>query len=230
MSLIGHNFVRRAAVVMPALALFLLSTACSDFWVSENAVASLSVSPGALLLKAAASSTTTGDTYDLVATAVTESGTSETVTTTATWKSSAATVASVSAGVVTAETTSGGQTASITVSDGGYTVSTSVYTYTGTAPTALSLIVPSSITPTAIPTNTTFKLSATANINGNSAQDISNYVVWTSSSTSLATVDGSGNVTTLTTAGSFTIQAAAYLGASATTSPITVTSTTFTVE
>ena len=136
---------------------------------------------------------------------------------------------SVSAGVVTAETVTAGQNASISVSDGGYTVSTAVYTYTGTAPSTLTINVPSSITPTAIPTSTTFKLTATANINGNSAQDISNYVVWSSSSTSLATVDASGNVTTLTTAGNFTITATAYLGSSATNSTITATSTSVTV-
>jgi hypothetical protein len=226
----GRTFIRRAVVAAPALALFLLCTSCNGFWVSQNAVASLAVSPGAILLAAAPSATTSGDTYDLVATAVTEGGTSETVTSTATWKTSAAAVATVSAGVVTAETTSGAQTATISVTDGGYTVSTSVYTYTGTAPTTMSINVPGNITPTAVPTATSFQLTATADINGNTTENITNYVVWTSSSTSLATVNSTGEVTTLSTAGSFTITATAYLGSSAPSSTITGTSTSFTIE
>jgi hypothetical protein len=210
---------RRLLLLLPAGALFLFIASCNGFFVSESSIQSVTVQPSAVIL-AVGTATAAGDSYTLSSTSTTVGGTTATDTTTAAWSSSKTTVATVgngttNGGVVSIPigSTAGGVTATITAKDGGQSGSCIVYTYSGIAPTALTLTYPSSINPNLVsPGTPLFQVTATANINGNPAQNISPYVTWQSSDTSTATVDVNGNVTVLATATistSFTITATA---------------------
>jgi uncharacterized protein YjdB len=215
--------VRRLLVVLPALPVIALCTSCNGFFVSENSIETMAVSPTALILKAATSSAS-GDSYTLSASGTTVGGTTSDVTSASTWKTSDSTIATVSSGDVTIITTAANATATITATDGGQSATCAVLTYTGTEPTAISLKFPSTVTTTSVAVGATFKMTATAALSGNSAYDISDYVSWSSSSTSIATVDAYGNITTVA-AGTFTITATATFASDS----VTETSTSFTV-
>jgi hypothetical protein len=169
--------LRRFIRLLPAIALFLFAISCSGFFVSENTIQSVAVSPTAVILHVA-TATAVGDTYTLSS----------------------------------QSTTVGGTTADDTATDGGQSGSCTVYTYSGTAPSTLSMTYSSGIDPNLVNPGAVFQVFAAADINGSSSQNISSYVTWSSSDTSNATVDTKGNVTVLSTATastSFTITATA---------------------
>jgi hypothetical protein len=210
MNWVSVNSLRRAVLLLAVLGVFLFATSCSDFFVSDSSVQSVTVTPSAVLLMAASSSTTMGDTFKLKSTATTVGGTSTDDTTQATWSSDSSKV-TAAAGVVTVATgdTTGGDTVTITAKDpGGASGTSTVFTYTGGVPTSLTL---TGTTGTQIPGN--YPLKVTLNPNGT---DVTNHVVWTSSDTAVATVSSTGVVTILNSASAgatVTITATANLGA-----------------
>jgi trimeric autotransporter adhesin len=225
------SWLRRAVRVLPVLLLIVLATSCNGFFVSNSSIQSVTVIPSAILLKAGA---TTPDTYTLSSTALTVGGTSTTDTPKATWKSSDNTVVTVASGVVTvaATETTGNVPATITATDGGQSGSASVLTYTGAAPTSLSINLPTNLIPSSITPGQTFQLGASAALNNSSNFNLTSFVSWASSSTSVAVVNTTGLVTVLSTAtiGTiFTITATANFGTAAPASTVTGTSTTFTI-
>ena len=222
------SVLRRAVLLVFAIGLSLLVASCDDFLVSESSIHSVRVTPHAILLMAAVPHATTGDSFTLTSTATTVGGTQTNDTATATWSSSNTSVVTASSGgVVTAVTTTGGLTAIFTAKDGGVTSNNvNVITYTGAVPTTLNLTGTSGTLP---PGNYQLKVTL-----GSGGQDVTNFVEWTSSNSSVATVSATGLVTVLTsgTAGATaTITATAHLGApSGTTPPAPLTTTaTFTV-
>jgi hypothetical protein len=222
--------LRRFIRLLPAIALFLFAISCSGFFVSENTIQSVAVSPTAVILHVA-TATAVGDTYTLSSQSTTVGGTTADDTATATWSSSNSKLASVaSGGVVTIPIggTTAGSTATITATDGGQSGSCTVYTYSGTAPSTLSMTYSSGIDPNLVNPGAVFQVFAAADINGSSSQNISSYVTWSSSDTSNATVDTKGNVTVLSTA---TASTSFTITATATFASATVTGTqTFTVN
>ncbi len=223
MSTLGHSVVRRMPTLLAVLPLFVLCAGCSDFWVSDSSIQSVTVSPTAVILKA---DDTTPDTYTLSSTSLTVGGTTTTDTTSAKWTSSDATIVSAAAdGIITAVTTSGGKTATITATDGGQSGTCKVLTYTGSAPTSLTLSWPSGESTPAIGAG--FQVSAAGVLNGNSSFNFTPYVTWTTNASSIATVSSSGYVNVLSTA---TVGSTFEITATATFSGSTVTGTyTFTV-
>ncbi len=226
-SRVAHH---RVARLLPVISLIVLCASCSDFWVSDNATATVAVSPTALILKtAAAGGGTPGDTANITASATTVGGVTTDETTAVTWTSSAPAVATVDAtGLVTVVGTAADATSQITAKFGGQSATCNILTYTGTAPTTLVISFPTNVSPSVISPGQQFKVTATAALSGNANHDISSFVTWTSNTPSVATVDANGNVVVLTTAtsgNSFTISATATF-ASGTAQG---TSTTFTI-
>jgi Big-like domain-containing protein len=218
-----HRQFCRRAVLLPATAgLFLFIASCGDFFVSESSTQSISVTPAAVLLMAASASDTTGDTFQLKATATAVNGNTSDVTSTATWSSNNSKI-TVTAGLVTVNgDTTGGDTATITAKQSGASGSAGVFVFTGTTPTTLNL---TGNTGTLAPGNyqLTVKLP--------DGTDVTRFVAWTSSNTTVATVTSTGLVTVLATATSgatATVTATANFGAPSGTTPptpVTVTAT-----
>ncbi len=209
-SRVAHH---RVARLLPVIPLIVLCASCSDFWVSNSATASITVSPTALILKAASpSGSTAGDTASVTTSATTVGGVTSDETSAATWTSSAPAVVSVNAGSLSVLATAADATTQITATFGGQSATCNVLTYTGTAPTTVVVSFPTSVSPSAISPGQQFKVTATAALSGNSNHDISSYVTWTSNTPSVASVDANGNVKVLSTAtvgNSFTISATA---------------------
>jgi hypothetical protein len=223
MSPLGHPVVRRLLTLLAVLPLIVFCAGCSDFWVSESSIQSVTVSPTAVILKAGE---TTPDTYTLSSTSLTVGGTTNTDTTTAKWTSSDATIVSAAAGgVITAVTSSGGKTVTITATDGGVGGTCNVLTYTGSAPSSLTLGFPAGESTPALGAG--FQVTAAGALNGNSNFNFTPYVTWSTNASSIATVSSSGYVNVLSTA---TVGSTFQITATATFSGATVTgSYTFTV-
>jgi hypothetical protein len=209
--------------LLAVLPLIVFCAGCSDFWVSESSIQSVTVSPTAVILKAGE---TTPDTYTLSSTSLTVGGTTNTDTTTAKWTSSDATIVSAAAGgVITAVTSSGGKTVTITATDGGVGGTCNVLTYTGSAPSSLTLGFPAGESTPALGAG--FQVTAAGALNGNSNFNFTPYVTWSTNASSIATVSSSGYVNVLSTA---TVGSTFQITATATFSGATVTgSYTFTV-
>src|SRR5476651_1428233 len=125
---------RRLVCLLPLLPVFLLCTSCSDFFVSNSSTATISVTPTAVILKAAGPGTPpnpAGDTFTLSASATTVGGTTTDETSVATWQSSNAAAVTANAGQLSAVTTVADQTATITATFGGQSGTSNVLTYTG---------------------------------------------------------------------------------------------------
>lgn len=224
--------LRRVARVLPVLALLAFCSSCEGFFVSNSSIQTIAVTPSAIILAVAPNASTPGDTFSLKASAVTVGGTSTDATTTASWTSSDPSVVTVTAGKVTVVGTTGGSTATITAKESGQSGTASVLTYTGTAPSTLSVNLPSGLIPTSITPGQIFALTAVATVNNTTSANISSDVVWSSSNTSAATVSANGVVTVLSTATtgtSFTITATAYLGPASATPTVSGTSSNFTI-
>ena len=218
-------WLRRATRLLPVFPLIIFCLSCSDFWVSESSTQSISVTPTSMILKAASSSTA-GDKESITATALTVGGANQDVTSTANWSSDNSAI-TVSKGTVTVVGTSGNVGVNVTASEGGQSATCSILTYTGAAPTALTVTYPTTINPASVSTGV-YAFVAKATINGITNQVITPYVTWGSSNTSAATVNSKGQVTVLTTAvagTTFTITATANVSGSS----VTGTSNTYTV-
>jgi hypothetical protein len=183
--------------------------------VSDSSTASVSLGSGVILKAASSSTAGDGESNQLHLYANTVGGTSSEVTTSAAWTSSNTAVATVTAsgGLVQVVGTSGNVTVTITAKYNGQTATATVLTYTGAIP-AVAITIPSGISSGSLTPGQVFQLQATASpsLSGVANANISPYVTWISSNTSVATVDVNGNVTVLSTAsinGTFTITATA---------------------
>ncbi len=180
------------AVLILILLLSFANSGCGSFFVSGNALNTISLTPTSLFLAV-------GDTKQLKANGTTVNGDSQDVTSTAKWTSSSAGVASVNAGLVTAVAKG---TATITASQDGVSANAGVIVNNS----ALQSIDVTSTTITTVSVGSTLQLKATATFADNTQQDITNQVAWSSGSTSTATVTSAGVVTGVQT-GTVTITA-----------------------
>lgn len=181
----------------------LFSTACGNFFVSGNALNSMTLTPTSIFLKV-------GETKQFTANGKTVNGDSKDVTASAKWTTSSATVASASAGLVTALAAGN---ATITASQDGVSATSGVIVNDQ----ALTSIT---ITPTSpiVATGSTTQLTATGTFEDNSQKDLTKQVAWSSSDTTLATVNSNGVVTGVA------------FGSPTITASVTTTSTTITKE
>ena len=163
---------------------------CGDFFVSNNAINSITLSPSSVLLK-------TGDTIAISATAITVGGTTSDVSSNATWTTNDGTIATVDhTGKVTGGANGGAAT--ITAK------------YSGQSSTA-SAVVSTSALPTVLTVNgnnllnlgSTYQFTAVASLNGQVSFNLTPFVTWISSNTSLATVSSTGLVTPIAACGGF---------------------------
>ena len=239
------SWLGRVVRLIPVVILFVLATSCNGFFLSNNAIESVTVTPTAVLLQAGMTDTYTG----LVSTALTVGGTStvDTTASTTTWSSKSNTPTSgvvtvvasgADAGQLTVADTNGGDTATITSTDGGQSGSATVLTYTGTAPTTFTITptLPIGVTAATIQPGTNFPVIAAGSLNGNASYNLTPYITWSlTSNTAGATIAPNGEVTVPSTAGLstvFTVQAELNFGTAATNIPTgTVTETLpFTVQ
>jgi len=196
------------AVLSFVIILALSGSGCGDFFVSGNALNSISVTPSSIFL-------TIGETKQFTANGTSVNGDSEDVTSTAKWSSSASSFATVSAGLVTAVATG---TSTITASQDGVEANGGVIVNAS----ALTGITVTGSTST-ISSGSTVQLKATANFQDGSSKDITNQVTWASDSTNVATVSSTGLVTGVTIGTS-------NITASVTTTASTITSDKFAVN
>jgi uncharacterized protein YjdB len=173
------------------LVLTLLGSGCEGFFVSGDALNSMTVTPASVFLKV-------GETEQFTANGTTVNGDSKDVTSTAKWTSSSDSIATVSAGLATAVTAGN---ATLTASQDGIERTAGVIVNT----LGLTTI---SITPRAptVTSGSTVSLTATGTFEDNSTKNLTTQVGWTSSATSIATVNSAGVVTGVST-GTATITA-----------------------
>ncbi len=182
--------MKRLRVLLPVVLIILALSACDEFFPSENAIASVALTPTSLFMK-------TGEQQQFTATQTTIGGTSSDVTTSATWATSNSGVANVSTGgLVTAATTiSGLGSATISAQSGGQTGSSTVTVAAGKL-TGITL----GPTNTTITRGNTLQLVATGNFDsGASSQTITNLVSWSTSDSTIATISAGGLVSTPST-------------------------------
>lgn len=172
--------VARTAVLACVVTALVLA-GCGDFFVSEGTADHITLSTTGLLLRSA-------ETKQITATSVTVGGTSTDVTNTAQWTSSDPAIATVSnTGLITAV---GAGTAVITAAADGNEADARVVVSANTI-TGLS-VTPNNPT---LQIGGTQQLTAAAQAQQGTVPDISSITTWSSSSTSVATVNSSGLVT-----------------------------------
>jgi hypothetical protein len=217
----------RAVRILPPAALILFGASCGGFFISENSLVTLTISPTAILLKAGASP---ADSSTLTPAGVTAGNAAATNFSAATWSSSNNAVVTVTGGVVTAAANAAANaTATITAKDSGVTSNTcTVVLYTGTAPTTLTVNSQSGATTFAA--GTSFQASATAAFPGDttlsSSGALTPYVSWSTSDSTVATVSSAGVVSVLSSS-PFTVTAIATFGAANSNATLTGTSLEF---
>lgn len=181
-------------VLVPVLFSLLLINGCDSFFPSENALDHITITPSSRFMSAT-------ETQQFTATGVNGNGTSSDVTSTATWTSSNTSAASVSStGLVTAIAAG---TANITASAQNTEASTNVIV-TASALNSIA-IAP---TNTTVTTGLTSQFTATGTFQDGTTQDLTTLVTWTSSTTTVATINTAGLATGVS-AGTTTITATA---------------------
>ena len=223
MTSILTSSIRRATLLAPALVLFVMITSCNGFFVSESSIQTVTVTPSSVVLKI---NDTPPDTYQLSSSSTTVGGTVTDDTSTATWSSSNSNVVTVAAGVLTAGSTAG--TATVTAKDGSTTSNKcNVLTYTVPTPANLLVTATGILSGGNASANTTSQFHAYLG-SSSSFPDVTQYVTWSSSDTTAATVNATTGVVTvlsLATPASVTITATANVGASAPATQSTITGT-----
>jgi uncharacterized protein YjdB len=195
------------AILSLVLLLALVGIGCGSFFVSGNALNSMTMTPTSIFLKV-------GETKQFTANGTTVNGDSKDVTSSAKWTSSSDGVATVNAGLVTAVASGN---ATVTASQDGITANSGVIVNT----LGLLSIAITPTTPTVTAGSTT-SLTATGTFEDNSTKPLTSQVAWSSDTTSVATVNSSGVV-------SGVIVGTAKITASVTTTTGTVTSPSVTV-
>jgi len=183
------------------IGLLLLCIGCGKFFVSPDALVTMSLSPQASI-------TSTGQTVTLTATGTDGNNNTKDVTSTANWSSSASNVASVTAGTVTAGTSTGAATISA-AQDG----VTGTATITVTASPLQSIAISPTTTSYALSQGTQ-QFTATGTLQNGSTIDLTNLVQWSSSSTATATINSATGLASFVAAGQTTISAKIATGSS----------------
>jgi hypothetical protein len=156
----------------------MLLAGCSGFFSSGDSIATLAISPVSRLAAV-------GDSINFTATGTTVNGDSKDVTATAKWTSSNSATATVSAGVATAVAVGN---ASITASQDNGSATASVIV---TSSTLISIaITPTS--PTVSSSQGTQQFTATGTFQDGTTQNLTSQVQWSSSNTSVATINSAG--------------------------------------
>lgn len=167
----------------------MVAAGCGDFFTSGNSIATLAISPVSYLAA-------TGQTVNYSATGTTVNGNTQDVTSTAKWSSSNTSVATVSnSGVATAVAKG---TTTITVSSGNGSATASLIVSTAQLQSGGLTISPTN--PSVAQTQGTQQFTANGTFSDGSTQNLTNVVQWTSSNTSVATINNNG-VATLATGG-----------------------------
>ena len=179
----------RNNLLKPAVAILimLLAPGCGNFFVSNNSVVSLAVTPNN-------TSVPPGKTQQFTATATLGSGGTQDFTSQVTWTSSATSIATInSAGLATAVAI--GNTTITAVSTSGS--SGSKVTATTTLTVSNQVLTSIAVTPAngTLRIGQTQQYVATGTFSDNTTRDITNSVTWSSSSTAIATVSSTGLVT-----------------------------------
>lgn len=194
--------------IVASISVVLFSTACDDFFVSGSTIDHIELSPSAVYLK-------TGETKQITANSVTVDGTSSDITSSATWTSATPGTATAVGGLVTA--VAAGST-TVSAAQGGVTGTATVIVNTQTLGTTLT------VTPNnpSVSVNQTVQLKAVGTFPDNSTQDLTNFVKWSSSNTSNATVSSTGLVTGKTSNQTATITATISTASSSASGSVTV--------
>ncbi len=198
--------------LITATVILTVATGCNGFFLSENDLDSVSISPTNVFLDP-------GVTLQFYVTGTTVGGDSVDESANATWTSSNAQVATIdSSGLLTAISSEGTVSATtVKVTAKGQSSSTNAVV-TSAALSSLT-VTPSTAT---IAAGYSRQLLATGTLSTNASVSITNYVTWSSSDTSVATVSSTGKVTAVTS-GSATITATATLVSGTLTSSTTLT-------
>lgn len=166
----------------------LLLLGCNDFFVDDEDLASISISP-------ASGTVAVAETQQFTATGTLADGGTLDVTDTATWTSSNTAIATINASGVAVGVSPG--SSNITVTQAGVSASVSLTV----DPPALSgiTIIPTNPPndPPVINVNATQQFAADGDFADFSTRDITNAVTWASSNTSVATINTSGLATGL---------------------------------
>ena len=199
----------RSFALFLLIGLALLTTACSDFFVSGSTLDHINLTPSAVFLK-------TGEQVQISANAVNVDGTTSDATSSATWTTAASNVATVAAGLVKAVGTTGSNT-TVTATQSGVSGVANVVVGTQALNTTLT-VTPNNPT---VAANQTVQLTATGT--AGSSLNLTNFVTWTSSNTTNATVSNTGLVTGLVSGQTATITATIATATSSATGSVTVT-------
>ncbi len=195
------------SLVFSAIALAMLWSGCNGFFVSGSTLNSITVTPTSIFL-------TVGQTKQFSASGTTVNGDTNDVTSTAKWSSSSSAAATVDAGLVTAVATGN---STITASQDGVSATGSVIV--NSQDLSSLAITPSN---PSVSSGSTVSLTATGTFADNSTKNLTNYVSWTSGTTSVATVSTTGVVTGVAT-GTSTITATVTTQSGTVTTNVTVT-------
>jgi uncharacterized protein YjdB len=189
--------VRRVVLLASALSLLGLTLGCGDFFVGDETLDHVTVTPASKLLAVE-------ETQQYKASAVNVGGDSSDVTSSATWTSSDTSVATVdSSGLVTALSAGTEDAAIIEISAASGGESGSVPLVVTASPLSTLTVGPAN---QVISRGGTLQLTAIGTLEDSSEVDLADAVTWTSQDTTVATVDSSGFVTALSTGTALTVK------------------------
>jgi trimeric autotransporter adhesin len=189
--------VRRVVLLACSLALLGAAMGCGDFFVGDETLDHITVTPASKLLAVE-------ETQQYKASAVNVGGDSSDVTSSATWTSSDTSVATVdSSGLVTALSAGADDAAIIEISAASGGESGSVPLVVTASPLSTLTVGPAN---QVISRGGTLQLTAIGTLEDSSEVDLADAVTWTSQDTTVATVDSSGFVTALSTGTASTVK------------------------
>lgn len=187
------RFIQKLACSAGIL-LYLPLCACPNFFTSGDAIATMTISPTAIV-------SASGQTITMTASGTTVNGATKDVTSTAKWTSSNSGVATVSAGMVT---TVGAGTATITATQDDGSASTAITIIASPLQTGSSAITLTPNSPSVSTTQGTQQFKAVGNMQNGQTVDLTNVAQWSSSNTSVATISNTGLATLLSGLGQTT--------------------------
>jgi len=189
--------VRRVVLLLCALGLLGLALGCGNFFVGDETLDHVTVTPASKLLAV-------DETQQYKASAVNVGGDSSDVTNSATWTSSDTGVATVnSSGLVTAVSAGAEDAAIIEISAESGGESNSVPLVVTASPLSTLTVGPAN---QVISRGGQLQLTAIGTLEDSSEVDLADAVTWTTQDATVATVDSSGFVTALSTGTALTVK------------------------